>query len=57
MNHLVLIGGTVILVASELRLLENFLLKYFPLISTNSSLLTLGLTQVPTISQPFGLTG
>jgi len=57
MNHLVLIGGTVLLVASELRLLENFLLKYFPLISTNSSLITLGLTQVSAILQGFGLTG
>jgi hypothetical protein len=46
-NHLVLIASTFVLIASELRLFEKRFTRYLPLLGPDSSLFTLGLTQVP----------
>jgi hypothetical protein len=46
-NHLVLIASTFVLIASEVRLFEKKFARYLPLFGPDSSLFTLGLTQVP----------
>jgi hypothetical protein len=46
-NHLVLIASTFVLIVSELGLFEKRFARYLPLLGPDSSLFTLGLTQVP----------
>lgn len=46
MNHVLLVGSTLVLVASELDLFPRWFGRYFPLVGPESALVTLGLVEM-----------